>query len=332
MHLLIVLPKQQVATGNFVTARRLQVGLQNFGVTVDLLAIAPEESALLAIEVERTRPDQLLLLHAWRCGLPWLICSPAPSCPTTVLLTGTDINQGIDDSVQGGVIHTVLQNADGIVSQNRLTVDTLQALAPLWINRLHYIPAGVLLGQTPYSLRRTHGISKECRLFLHPAGIRPVKANLELLELCAPLAEINPDFAIAFCGPELDPDYSKQFLTAVDQRAWAYYLGTIPSDAMPSALAEADLILNHSLSEGMSNALIEALAVGRPVLARDIPGNAAILTAEELYSSDEEFLERAQQLLSSPHRLKPPLSSVPPLFSAECEAKEFAALFKSFEI
>jgi hypothetical protein len=42
---------------------------------------------------------------------------------------------------------------------------------------------------------------------------------------------------------------------------------------MCSAYQGADVILNFSLSEGMSNVLLEAKALGKPILASDIPGN-----------------------------------------------------------
>lgn len=38
-------------------------------------------------------------------------------------------------------------------------------------------------------------------------------------------------------------------------------------------------VINTSVSEGMSGALLEAMACGCPVLARDIPGNRALLTS-----------------------------------------------------
>ncbi len=327
MRLLIVLPKQQKATGNFVTARRLRAGLQDLGLSVSLCAIDPSESALLTSTIDRFHPDQLLLLHAWRSGKPWLDSRRTATCLVTVLLTGTDINQGLDNPEQNGVIQTVLQQAAAIVSQNPITVSSLRAGSFPWIERLHYIPAGVLLGQSAYPLRQRHQIPKQCRLFLHPAGIRPVKANLELLLLCDEIAQQNPDFRLAFCGPKLDIDYFKKFRAALDQRPWAHYLGSIPPDAMPSALAEADLILNHSRSEGVSNALLEALAVGRPVLARNIPGNAAILTVDELYSSDQEFIDRARRFLLAPAQSAQAPATRHQTFSAENEAEQFATLF-----
>ncbi len=331
MRLLIVVPNQPEATGNFVTARRLQSGLQTLGITVELFILKDDHVAAFTSAVDQFLPDRLLLLHAWRTGRWWLESPAINTRPATILLTGTDINLDIDDATKGPAIEKVLQNATAIVSQNRQTVESLRKQNPSWIERLHHIPPGVSLGKTHYPLRKNHSIAAECRLFLHPAGIRPVKANLELLKLCDPLAENNMNFALAFCGPALDPDYFERFITAINQRPWAHYLGVIPSDAMPSAMAEADAILNNSSSEGVSNALLEALALGRPVLARNIPGNASIQSSEGsilLYNSADEFINLAQQVVSTPPSFRQSNASIYNRFSAKIEAEKFAALFK----
>ena len=41
----------------------------------------------------------------------------------------------------------------------------------------------------------------------------------------------------------------------------------------------AEVFVNTSLSEGQSSAILEAMALGTPVFARDIPGNRALLRA-----------------------------------------------------
>ena len=330
MRLMIVLPGQHEATGNYVTAKRLQSGLKAVGMAVELFAISPENVDTYTTTIDDFRPDRLLLLHAWRTGRFWLENSIKKSCPTTVLLTGTDINQDIKNPIKGSVITEVLNNAAAIVSQNQQTIDSLRKQNHKWLDRLHYIPPGIVLGNAPYPLRQLHNIPDQVNLFLHPASIRPVKANLELLELCDTLAKRNRDFTLAFCGPALDPDYFRTFITAISQRSWSHYLGVIPPDAMPSAMAEADLVLNHSISEGMSNALIEALTVGRPVLARNIPANSDLQAFSDnimLYDSDNEFSDLAQSILSSP----PFEQSLPDnntnQFSATDEVERFATLF-----
>jgi glycosyltransferase involved in cell wall biosynthesis len=136
---------------------------------------------------------------------------------------------------------------------------------------------------------------------------------------------------IAFCGPPLDPDYFNKFQATLKQRPWSRYLGIIPAAAMPAAMAEADLILNHSHSEGMSNALLEAVAIGRPILARNIAGNADVVKQKKLgtlYDDDTDFLDQATLFLSSTP-VKPETGQNGNLFSPKKEAVALATLLKS---
>jgi glycosyltransferase involved in cell wall biosynthesis len=140
-------------------------------------------------------------------------------------------------------------------------------------------------------------------LCLCPAGIRPVKGVLELLAMCEPLLREGRRLRLAFCGPVLDEDYGTRFLGAVSACSWANYLGTIPPAAMPAALRQADVIVSNAYSEGLPNVLVEALVLGRPIVARDIPGNAAVVADGVnglLYRDEAGFCSAIRRLQDEP--------------------------------
>lgn len=329
MRILIVLPRQERATGNEVTAERHRVGLVGLGHQVTLERVALDDANRLRAVVATFNPDVVHLLHAYRSGHPWL-GAEIDNRPFIVTLTGTDINGGIDSAGEGPVIRRVLASASKIVSQNRLTAERLRRDLHAFAAKIAYLPPGVILGSAPTLWSRAELASQSTPLFLHPAGIRPVKGNHELLALFDPLAAAGLPFIVAFCGPALDPAYSADFFAAVDRRPWARYLGVIPPEAMPATLRLADIVLNNSQSEGLPNALLEAAVLGVPMLVRNIVGNAAVV--EEginglLYSDAPSFTRQARALMEETAlrcRLSHPC---PEHYAPEVETQSLVALY-----
>ena len=330
MRILIVLPRQERATGNEVTAARHHAGLVALGHDVVLERVDPADGSRLRVAAETFSPDVVHLLHAYRSGRPWLEANLS-AIPCVVTLTGTDINGGIDSSVEGPIIHCVLAAAGKIITQNRLAAPQLRSAFPSLAGKVAYLPPGIVLGTDPSPWRRADLAPPGAILFLHPAGLRPVKGNLELLELFDPLAAANLPFVVAFCGPPLDPGYSADFCAAVARRPWARYLGVIPPEAMPATLRQVDVVLNNSPSEGLANALLEAAALGIPMLVRDIPGNAAVVEAGVnglLYGDATSFIRQAGALIVDPVLRRRLTRPDPERYDPAVETQSLAALYE----
>jgi glycosyltransferase involved in cell wall biosynthesis len=303
MRLLIVTPLQPRATGNRVTALRYREEIEACGHEVRLVMTDEQSPVLLQRALDDFRPDLVHLLHAYRSGRPWLDCTPSSPVPMVVTLTGTDIHMGMASPTHGPIIRRVLERAAAVITQNRLTFADLGRCPDAWGRRLHYLPPAIVLGSAPCPLRQLHRIPSDHVLFLHPAGIRQVKGNLDMLRLFDQIAAERSGFTVAFCGPILEQSYGGQFLAEVERRPWARYLGTIPTTAMAAALREADVVLNNSICEGLSNVLAEASVLGRPLLARNNPGNADVVREGVnglLFDSTDEFAERALALIDRP--------------------------------
>ena len=137
-------------------------------------------------------------------------------------------------------------------------------------------------------------------IFLWPGGIRGVKDPLFVVRVFRRLARRYPQARLLFVGPILERGYGRRFLRALRGVRGARWQGAVPARAMPGIYAAADVVVNSSLSEGMSNALLEAMAMGVPVLARAIEGNRALVRHNRtglLFSSERDFLRQAKRLL-----------------------------------
>jgi glycosyltransferase involved in cell wall biosynthesis len=291
VRILLCSPEAQAATGNANSARRYQALLQQRGHQVEVL-LAPANAVVFAAACQWFQPEVLLLIHAWRSGRLWL--ESGRPAPALVVLSGTDVNHGLDQPDQAPVIRQVLQAAAVVAAHNPQLLEQLGQRLPQCRQRLHVLPVSVQLGRQIYSLQQHHGIDPTTLVLLCPAGLRPVKGVLDLLHWynALPPDRLSPPCLLAFCGPVLDETYSRCFLAAVRQQPLACYLGVIAPDAMADVLRQSALVINHSESEGLSGALLEAACLGRPILARDIPGNRALVQPGVnglLYREQQEF-------------------------------------------
>src|SRR3989442_3585507 len=123
----------------------------------------------------------------------------------------------------------------------------------------------------------------------------------------APLGRVvarRPEVRLLYAGPVLDPDEGEALLQALDGLPWARYVGTMPHAQMASLLAQADVVLNSSVSEGgMANSVLEALATGRAVLASNIEGNRSLIEDRVtglLFHDEREFETKAEELIRDP--------------------------------
>lgn len=113
-------------------------------------------------------------------------------------------------------------------------------------------------------------------VFLLPTGVRPVKDPTFAF---APLTRLRAQgwkLRLVVAGPSRDDGEMQRLLDWCDRaRGWAEYLGELPRRRMGDLYRSVDAVLNTSRAEGLSNAVLEAMACGRAVLASDIPGNRA---------------------------------------------------------
>jgi len=303
MRIMIGSPEGISATGNWVTASRYCSGLAGFGHQVILSHLSDGEDRL-AVLIEENKPDLLLLIHAYRTGRQWLALRHKYSLPTVVMLSGTDLNNDLLDKHKVAVVEQVMNHADALLSHNKVHIDELSSRYPQVVDRLHYIPPGIELGTAPFPLRQLYAVPDQTLLFLCPASVRPVKGLVELMQLFDLLQENENccSWQLYFCGPILDEYYAHQFFAAIEERAWAHYIGVVSADAMAAAMIQVDVVVNNSSSEGLPNALIEAASLGVPILARDIVGNRPIVEHGInglLYADESSFLSAAQQLVCS---------------------------------
>jgi L-malate glycosyltransferase len=279
MRILILTPAVFPAlTGNAITTERWRRSLTDRGIDVDVLSANGWDSQAFVDRLQTFRPDLVHVYHAHKSGALLLNSQLAEiwkSLPLVVSPGGTDINIDLGNPERRSTILQVLGMASLIVAQSPELARTLTRQMPVLASKIVTIPkATSWFGNEPYDLRKIADCTSEDILFLLPAGIRPVKGNLECLCAMDRVYRQRKNIRFIAAGPMIDAEYGARFeREAARLASFALWIRSIPPTAMRSAYESSDIVLNASQSEGLSNSLLEALAAGRPFLASDIPGN-----------------------------------------------------------
>lgn len=115
----------------------------------------------------------------------------------------------------------------------------------------------------------------ELRVLL-PAGLRPVKDHVLAIGIAERLVARGLPVRLLMLGPEMDRAYAQRVRDRIKPFPWIR-IEERGFDQMAAAYADADVVWNTSYHEGGSNALLEAVAHGCAVFARDITGNHELL-------------------------------------------------------
>lgn len=155
--------------------------------------------------------------------------------------------------------------------------------------------------------RARFGLPADAPVVVSVGHIRSVKGFDVFLEAAAQAGAVIPDAVFAIAGSEREPDYVRH----LQKRAAALGLGPErfrflgPVQDIPAFLYSADLFCLMSRTEGMSNALIEAMACELPCIATGVGGSPEVVvhgkTGYLVESGDAESAGRyMRRLLQDP--------------------------------
>ena len=172
-------------------------------------------------------------------------------------------------------------------------------------------------------VRRELGIESDTPLLVHVGNVRPHKGHGNLIQATALLMATVPNAIVVSIGAEKGPgdiDRMRDEAKAAGVEGNMRFLGR--RDDARQFLQAADVVVNPSDFEGLPVALLEALALGRSVVATDVGGVSQIVkdgetgllvpagdpqslasAMEKALDSDGGWGERGRQLVTAKHSI-----------------------------
>jgi glycosyltransferase involved in cell wall biosynthesis len=197
----------------------------------------------------------------------------AAGVPSVVSLRGNDVDRAMFHGTRLPFLLWTLEKADALLGVSRALLDTVRALCGRTA-RLHHVPNGV-----DAAVFRPDAAPVELSLprpIVAFAGEARLKKGLPvLLDLAARFAEAGRGSLVLLGGVRRDERETVARWHAESPAAGARLHElpyTVDVKRLAGLYASADLVVFPSLWDGMPNALLEAMAAGRPVVGAAVGG------------------------------------------------------------
>ena len=292
MKVVLVTPYYHQPRGNSVTVERISLGLNRLGISTEIISVTKDNKL-----PPLPSADLVHGFNAYEFYKYWKYRGSS-SNPYLVTLTGTDLNHALFSEKTKDRLVQTLKDAKAIHVFNKEAKNVIQHEVQGLRNKIHLIPQGTYSFPTNQGRVEKKG---EGFIFLLPAGIRRVKNIASAISLLTPLHEQDPRIRLWIAGPVIEQkEWGKVQKLVHEKSRWIRYWGEIPHAEMGEIYRSADVVLNTSLSEGQSSAILEAMAMGIPVLASNITGNRDIVHHGKtgfLYYGKTDFKHYVRRLM-----------------------------------
>jgi len=290
--------------GNSMLTDRLQKGLVKRGYEVALLNSNKDKPE----QVMQFSPQVVHSFNAERTFYWMKLFRSNFTARWVITLTGTDYAPWCGIKDPPAHIKENLEHADALIVFHRAAAISLSAALPILKNKIHIIPQGIApldRAEDWNAVRTKYGIGQGAIVFLMAGGIQPIK-NLSLaIKGFYEVKKRAPEVVLLHVGPVMDKEEAVQVFALSENLSCFRSLGAVPPRDIRELMRAADVLVNTSFHEGMSGAILEAMAEGLPILASKAEGNLALVQEGKngfVFSVDDPraLTQRAIELALNP--------------------------------
>lgn len=196
------------------------------------------------------------------------------SISIVTVLRGSDVNVAARGKLGRYLLGFVVKHSNAVVCVSFSLKMELEQLYPYSSTPLLVIENGVSMDEKSTSNRLVSGHARKFRL-IFVGNLTANKGVDTILDALKHLRDELTCLQMDFIGGGDINFYNAE--AAIRGLSNVNFLGQMPQENVLKHVGEADVFINASFSEGRSNAVVEALACGTPVVASDIASNRELL-------------------------------------------------------
>jgi L-malate glycosyltransferase len=254
---------------------------RNAGRGEGYLSLALYLSSLFAFLISRGRRYDLFHVHqALYSAFVAVLAGRWLRIQTLVKVTGTGPSGNVAvlrNRRSGRFLTAMVRHADVMISLSDEAAHEIRSIG--FTGRLENIPNGVDTDQfrptcRPEDMRRQLNLP-EGQLIFHAGRLSPEKGQDLLVQAMPQVLARCPDAWLAMAGNGPTRRLLEEAVVRLGVASRVRMISEV--DDIAPYLAAADVFVLPSRGEGMSNALLEAMATGLPCLASDVGGNREVI-------------------------------------------------------
>ncbi|XP_043353791.1 glycosyltransferase 1 domain-containing protein 1 isoform X3 [Dermochelys coriacea] len=284
---LLLLACLRAQTGNATTAGRIQDHLEAVGHICSLKdASGYENPSEIANLISAEKFEAALAIHLYKGGR----LLQGSRIPFGIIFGGTDINEDIKHEEKHRVMGAVLEEARFAVAFTEKMKELAAAEWPDARSKIYIQTQGIMTTPSAtFNWKRflqNAGIPQDTEnvcLFLLICGLRRVKDPLYLVDVFSEWHRREPHMHLIIIGPAVDPQFTSEVNEKVTRAPGVHLLQEIPQDDLHAAVKRCFAVVNSSISEGMSAAILEEFVQLSKSLMNDPSLERKIVTKAKAY-------------------------------------------------
>uniref|UniRef100_A0A8I5NCF5 Glycosyltransferase 1 domain containing 1 n=1 Tax=Papio anubis TaxID=9555 RepID=A0A8I5NCF5_PAPAN len=250
---------------------------------------------------------------SWQCCARTRATRSRPSAsghriPFGIIFGGTDVNEDANQEEKNTVMGRVLEEARFAVAFTESMKEMAQAQWPHAKGKIYVQSQGI--ATTPNAafnwntfLQRSeiNQSADNLHIFLLICGLRQVKDPLYLVDAFSEWHQEEPSVYLVIAGPEVDPVFTREVKAKVRRAAGVRLIGEMPQEDLHAVVKNCFAVVNSSVSEGMSAAILEEFVhlakrlLSDPALEKEIVVNGREYV--RMYHSWQVERDTYQQLI-----------------------------------